>query len=335
MRLLHRIVGSAAKPALTNAVAATLASLSLLTHAPTINPAIAAAPPAIMNGVAEKPLKTWGVGNDLKVPDPRFSGGRISDTAGMLDSTATKQIRDEIRQIERDVQGSQVLVVTVADVPEGKSPKQVANELFNYFGIGSMERENSILVLVVRDARRVEIEVGISLDYRFSNAWCTSMLEAQVIPAFKDGRYGDGILRGVEQVGERLRLREDEIARSKAEDDLFFYTFLGGFLFFYGYVIPELEDRNSRACPTCEVTVDKESCSPWETLEPATNVQSGKQSRTYECVACGKRGTFTRLLPKYDNVRTRKDGTVEYYNNPSSSSSGGSSSGRGGGGASW
>merc|ERR1719213_1027834 len=68
-----------------------------------------------------------------------------------------------------------------------------------------MERENGVLVFVVRDARRVEIEVGLSLEMLFSNSWCTSMLQADVIPAFKDGRYGDGVLSGVERIGERLR----------------------------------------------------------------------------------------------------------------------------------
>ena len=54
----------------------------------------------------------------------------------------------------------QVLVVTVADVPEGKSPKRVANELFNYFGIGSMERENGVLVAGSATACTVNAQVS-------------------------------------------------------------------------------------------------------------------------------------------------------------------------------
>ena len=52
---------------------------------------------------------------------------------------------------------------------------------------------------------------------------------------------------------------------------------------------------------------------------------------------CGYRGVFVRMIPMYDAVRYRSDGSPHYYNHRrdyESGNSGGSSSG-GGGGASW
>ena len=56
-------------------------------------------------------------------------------------------------------------------MPPGKSPKRVATDLFNYWGIGSMQRENGVLVLVVKNAKRVEIEVGLALNRDFVRPW--------------------------------------------------------------------------------------------------------------------------------------------------------------------
>merc|ERR1719213_61207 len=184
-----------------------------------------------------------------------------------------------------------------------------------------MERENGVLVFVVRDARRVEIEVGLSLEMLFSNSWCTSMLQADVIPASKDGRYGDGVLSGVERIGERLR----DGGRFEMLIVLFIVAAVGTL----GCWVSVHEDRKSRACPNCGVTISKEGVGSWETVQPATNLAPGRAERSYFCEACGERGTFSRILAKYDHVRYRNDGPPEYYNNQSNS--GGSSSGGGGG----
>ena len=171
MRLPPRVqkphLPSMARAALHQAVAVALTSASLL-GAPTNLPALAATPPA---PAIEQPAKTWGVGNELKIPDPRQTGGRISDTARMLDAGSVEKIEQEIRTIQKDVPGSQVLVVTVDDVPPGKSPKRVATDLFNYWGIGSIQRENGVLVFVVKNAKRVEIEVGLALNRDFVRPW--------------------------------------------------------------------------------------------------------------------------------------------------------------------
>merc|ERR1719213_1407200 len=111
----------------------------------------------------------------------------------MITDGQTKEISKEISRIESEVKGSQGLVVTVPDVPAGQSPKQFATELFNKWGIGSKKTQNGVLILVVKDQRRVEIEVGLALEGSFDNSWCTSMLKEEVVPLFKEGRYGDGI----------------------------------------------------------------------------------------------------------------------------------------------
>ena len=76
-----------------------------------------------------------------------------------------------------------------------------ATSLFNQWGIGDARTNNGVLLLVAKDARRVEIECGVSLNYRFNSVWCNSMLKTNVVPALKEGNYGEGVLAAVKQIG--------------------------------------------------------------------------------------------------------------------------------------
>ena len=94
------------------------------------------------------------------VRDPRRYRTRVTDHAGIVPLLSEREITSEIYSIERDVQGSSVLVVTVEQINTRRyTPKSFATALFNEWQIGSAERNNGVLLLVVKSARRLEIEV--------------------------------------------------------------------------------------------------------------------------------------------------------------------------------
>ena len=172
--------------------AAALAAAMLVVISPMARPAVAIAAPVATEQRQEAVLA-----------DPRRSGGRISDAAQLLGPEYRRRVASEIAKIERRVPGTQVLVVTVRDTPT--TPKRFATSLFNDWGVGDARTNNGVLVLVAKDARRVEIECGVSLNYRFSSAWCDSMLKTNVVPALKvEGNYDEGVLAAVQQIGARL-----------------------------------------------------------------------------------------------------------------------------------
>lgn len=98
--------------------------------------------------------------------------------------------------------GTQIAVVT-ADAVEG-SPRQFSIDLFNRWGIGDAQRNDGMLILLVTSERRLELRTGRGLEGRFPDAWVDRMQTESMIPAFRDGRFAEGLVAGLERVERRL-----------------------------------------------------------------------------------------------------------------------------------
>ena len=68
--------------------------------------------------------------------------------------------------------------------------------------LGSKGRDNGVLVTVARDERKVRIEVGGGLEGGLTDAQSARIIRETIAPAFKEGRYGDGLYgAGVQILG--------------------------------------------------------------------------------------------------------------------------------------
>jgi len=133
----------------------------------------------------------------------RARGRRITDSAALLRTQGARDaIMETIRTAESET-GTEMVVVTLPSIG-GQSPKRFATELFNEWRIGNHKKNNGVLVLVIKDARRVEVEVGDGAEGKFSKSWTEDMLADQVLPYFKSGDYSTGLQRCVKACADRL-----------------------------------------------------------------------------------------------------------------------------------
>ena len=229
--------------AVKNALAAALTAGMLIAAPSNVKPAMAApttvaAPPTVSRSAAKRPSaarrtaaqdegsltaseqaagapplpKGYAVGNVLNLVDPRKTGGRIVDNAQMFGSDgslrsqeAQADITKAISKVEAEVEGSQILVVTVPSTPAGKSHKQFATELFNSWRVGSYKTQNGVLIVVFKNDRHLEIEVGVNLEDSFTREYTEKMIKKQIIPQFKDGFYKKGIIKGIDSIGDKMQ----------------------------------------------------------------------------------------------------------------------------------
>jgi uncharacterized protein len=120
--------------------------------------------------------------------------GRVMDRAGIL-SDATERALDAQLAAHEAQTTNQVVVLTVPSL-EGQTVEEVANRLFERWGLGQAGRDNGVLLLVARDDRELRIEVGYGLEGDLTDAEAGRIIRHVLVPAFRDGDFDGGVRAG-------------------------------------------------------------------------------------------------------------------------------------------
>lgn len=141
------------------------------------------------------------------VPKPGLGDPKVVDTADMLSPSEEGLLDSKIVGLERDL-GVEAAIVTVPDV-EGTA-KDFAVDLFNRWGLGKQDARNGMLIVVVRDKRRIASEVGYGLEPILPDGWLASVQTDIMGPRFRAADPGGGLLAGFDAIDARLRDHPEE-----------------------------------------------------------------------------------------------------------------------------
>ncbi len=144
----------------------------------------------------------WAVRPE-EVPNPRPAGGWVTDMADVVPSATEAELNRLLDSLEQDT-GVEIAVVTVPDAGD-QVPRDFATELFNRWGIGKAGRDDGVLILLVLDARRVEVETGYGIEPVLPDGRVGAILDRDAVPYFRQGDYGTGLLRTVEAMAQIIR----------------------------------------------------------------------------------------------------------------------------------
>lgn len=158
-------------------------------------------------------LGVWAAHAPDSVPNPRSAGsGHIANPDDIIDVEHQARIEQLLTRLETD-KGVQVAVVALADIESPADVFDFAQRLFELWGIGDRARDDGLLVLLVRDRRTVRMHTGYGLEGLLPDVLCLRIQEQFMKPAFKEGRYGEGLLLGLTEVD---RLARDPAAAAQA-----------------------------------------------------------------------------------------------------------------------
>ena len=133
----------------------------------------------------------------LAVNFPALSG-RVVDQANIIPAETRRVIEAKLADLEAK-SGIQLVVATVRSL-DGQEIEPYANELFRAWKLGEKSRNNGVLLLVAPNERRVRIEVGYGLEGTLTDALAKVIITNAIAPRFKAGDFGDGIVRGVDDI---------------------------------------------------------------------------------------------------------------------------------------
>ncbi len=179
------------------------------------------------------------VAREISFPELR---GRVVDEASVLNASDEQRISALLQEIETK-STDQIVVVTVKSL-QGMAIEDYGIRLARHWEIGQAGKDNGVLLIVAPIERRVRIEVGRGLEGVLPDALAGLIIRRQILPLFKKGRLGDGILAGVKDIQSALNGDKAELeARSKiAKEPMAAYLPL---LFFIFWLVPFLYFLNS------------------------------------------------------------------------------------------
>ncbi|MBM3176618.1 MAG: TPM domain-containing protein [Bacteroidetes bacterium] len=145
-------------------------------------------------------LQVFGQGiQPTEVLNPKkTSNGYVSDVYGLLDKVETDSITRILDALERrtTVQSAVVVLNSIGD----QDVFTFSQDLFNHWGIGHSENNNGLLILLIIDQKTVRIHTGYGLEGLLPDATTKRIQAEEMVPHFKKGEFGKGLLMGVQKI---------------------------------------------------------------------------------------------------------------------------------------
>jgi uncharacterized protein len=160
-------------------------------------------------------LALAGTGHAQTAPSFPELTGRVVDGADMLSAQTEAQLTQQLATLETST-GRQLVVVTLPDL-QGYEIEDYGYQLGRHWGIGEADTDSGVLFIVAPNQRKVRIEVGYGLEPILTDALSSTILQAVVLPQFREGAMEQGVIAGTQAIVDQLALPEEEaVARAAA-----------------------------------------------------------------------------------------------------------------------
>jgi uncharacterized protein len=138
----------------------------------------------------------------------------VNDFASLLTDEHAASLRSLFSELKSD-NGVEIVVVTIDSIHDfgtgDPSIEAFATNLFNTWGLGDAQKNDGVLILVAWKDREVRLEVGAGYGDTL-NADMQTIIDEQMIPAFRNEDYSQGIYDGARAISRRLIARTDQSA---------------------------------------------------------------------------------------------------------------------------
>jgi len=129
--------------------------------------------------------------------------GYVNDYAGMLSAGTVRNLEQTLVDFDRS-DSTQIAVLTIPSL-EGEVLEEFSIKVVEKWGIGQKGKDNGVLLLVAQKEHKVRIEVGYGLEGVLTDLLSGRIIDQVITPAFKVGRFDQGITAGVSAIIQATR----------------------------------------------------------------------------------------------------------------------------------
>jgi uncharacterized protein len=132
----------------------------------------------------------------LEVPPKPL--GRVSDYTGTLSNSEISELEQILAQFEQETT-NQIAVVLMRSL-EGDNLEDYSIRLAEQWKIGQEGKDNGVILLIVKQDRKIRIEVGYGLEGTLPDSLAGDIIRQAIAPKFRQGRFYEGIQAGVSAI---------------------------------------------------------------------------------------------------------------------------------------
>jgi len=129
---------------------------------------------------------------------PERPEGRITDRTRTLTRDQIAALERKLAAFERETT-NQIAVLLIPSL-EGDSLEDYSIRLAEKWKIGQQGRDNGAILLIVKNDRKLRIEVGYGLEGALPDALAGTIIRNEISPRFREGQFYQGIDAGVNAV---------------------------------------------------------------------------------------------------------------------------------------
>jgi uncharacterized protein len=138
----------------------------------------------------------------------------VVDNTSTLTQTEINSLITKLIDFEK--QTSNQIVVYLIPTLGSESLEDISIRIAIENKIGKKDKNNGILLLIVKNDRKIRIEVGYGLEGALPDALCRTIIDKEIIPLFKKGNYNEGINKGIDAI---ISATKDEYQAEKNNSD--------------------------------------------------------------------------------------------------------------------
>jgi uncharacterized protein len=129
----------------------------------------------------------------------------VNDFANLIDPASEADLDRRVRSLMQAT-GDVLVVATIPSYEGYFDVRELAVKLFENGGrgIGQKGKDNGLLIVIAAKERRAAIEVGYDLEGIVTDGFAGETIRDAMIPAFRQGQYGAGLLAAVARLSSRI-----------------------------------------------------------------------------------------------------------------------------------
>jgi uncharacterized protein len=129
---------------------------------------------------------------------PEHPGGRITDLTRTLSSNEILFLDQKLADFEERTT-NQIAVLMIPSL-EGDNLEDYSIRLADKWKIGQKGKDNGVIILIVKNDRKLRIEVGYGLEGVLPDGLAGSIIRNEMAPFFREDNFFQGIYRGIDAI---------------------------------------------------------------------------------------------------------------------------------------